>query len=127
MTALALDLAHTHDNDGSGMDGDVRCDAALNGDFDKATRYDAIRAWRFVQALIDIDNEAAHRVLMQIGTCIPCMTAFACALGGLLSGAMVGERPDGRAIAHQVAQIRLDELLDVPDLINPDPEPRSDT
>jgi hypothetical protein len=37
---------------------DVRCTAAINGDIDRATRYDAERIWRWVIALLRDDQGA---------------------------------------------------------------------
>lgn len=96
---------------------DIRCAAADSGDIDKPTRIDAIRAWRFVLALVDMDDEAADQVLKQIGPCIGCLGGFASTLGGLLSAEYVGRYP--RDTARAAIKANIDKLLDFPDLLGP--------
>lgn len=72
---------------------DVRCTAAVNDDFDRASKLDAERAWRFVLALLsaeDDDLHAAEEVVAQLSDCPHCLRAFAWYLGGLVSTIMRG-------------------------------------
>ena len=97
--------------------GDVRCAAALRDDFDRATRYDAERAWRFVIDLIDFDDQATEQIEAELGDCPHCLRGFAFNLGGLLSGVLV--KRHGRDKARTAAQMMLDEVLNCPDLLDP--------
>jgi hypothetical protein len=45
---------------------DMRCTTLVNGDFDRASRYDAERGWRWVIALINHDD-AAEQAQQGIG------------------------------------------------------------
>lgn len=96
------------------------CLERYTGDFDRATRRDAERAWRFVIALtndIDEDPPTAKLIEREIGDCPGCLRAFARCLGGLVSGLMIGR--GGKEGALAVAGVYLDQVLNSPDLLNP--------
>ena len=96
---------------------DLRCAAARNGNFDRETRYDTERAWRFVIALINMDDSAANDVLAQLGNCAGCLGGFGQILGALLSGVLI--KRHGKENSIIVAQMMLDEVLSCPDLLDP--------
>ena len=91
------------------------CAACLErhtGDFDRATRYDAARGWRFIIAMINDDPDAAEKIVQQMGDCPGCLRAFGWHLGGVASGMMLG--PAGRENAENaaaVAGVYLDQVL----------------
>lgn len=68
-------------------------------------------------AMIELDDDAADRIMAQIGDCPNCLGSFGRCLGGLVSGMMIGRV--GRNNARTAAQIYLDEVLNSPDLLNP--------
>ncbi len=83
-----------------------------------ATRYDAERAWRFVIALINFDDQATERIEAELGDCPQCLKGFAFTLGGLLSGVLIERH--GRGNADVAAQMTLNQVLNSPGLTNPD-------
>lgn len=99
---------------------DMRCAAARKDNFGE-TRYDTERAWRFVVALLtmddDDDSSGPNEVLRELGNCPGCLAGFGQTLGSLLTGVLIGRH--GRDNAITVAQRMLDEVRGCPDLLNP--------
>lgn len=93
--------------------------ALLDGDFDRATRYDAERAWRWVIALLHDDQPAAEHIQQEIGDCPHCLRTLAGYLAGTCSGMLLAR--GGKGAALKAAQHMLDEVLSSPDIINTDP------
>jgi len=101
-------------------DDDVRCAAVINGDIDRATRYDLERIWRWVIALLNDDQAAAEDVQRQIGDCPNCLRAVAGGAVGVLSGEM---RARGLDAALWTAEHLLVEILSASDIFTTDPPP----
>jgi hypothetical protein len=101
--------------------GDIRCDAMLSDDFDRATRYDAERAWKLVIANINDDHDAVDQIIHQIGDCQICLGAIVRYLAGANSGQLLAR--GGKEFALKAAHQMLTEVLESPDLMNPDAGP----
>lgn len=102
---------------------DVRCAAARRDNFGEI-RFDTARAWRFVIALLEMDDDdddssGPNEVLRELGNCPGCLAGFGQTLGSLLTGVLI--RRHGRDKVLAVAQRNLDQVLNTPDLLNPGP------
>jgi hypothetical protein len=100
---------------------DVRCATWASGDFDRALRYDAERAWRWVIAGLRNDDDAVKQIQQQTAGCPVCSLGVADYLAGACLGML--HRRWGPETALDVAQHMLVEVLSSPDIINTDPPP----
>ena len=95
---------------------DVRCAAWHRGDFDRALRDDAERAWRWIIAGLRQDEDAAKQIQRQIVDCTACSLGVADYLAGVAFGQL--HRVHGPETALNVAQHMLVEVPASPDIIN---------